>query len=251
MRPARNSHVLCCAGLGSSVLILAFLGVLAGCNISPSEHRLYLVLADETDSFALHEKSGIITKRFWPEVLPLIQQVADQLSPGDQFAMIGIDEHGFDEEDVILPFTVLDEAFLKAKLQKDGLRVAVGGLRPRKDKYRATDILGALRHAAYFAQSQPNRKTIVFCFSDMRQEPVMPTLDESRDLSFPKGSEGYFFYVDAAGYQDWDRIVSVWEPILHRAGLDIYTGNSLNFFQRGESEVRLRSVLSSLGAGTR
>jgi hypothetical protein len=204
------------------------------------------VLLDETDSFAQYERPGVISARYWPEVIPFIERIVSDLAPGDEFAVIGIDDHGFDEDDVIIAFKKLDDAFLRAKLQKDTLRHALRKLAPRKERYKSTDILGTLRHAAHFAAMDSSRQTIVFCFSDMRQEPSMPTVSEAADLRFPPSSKGYFFYVDAAGRNAWDRLIQAWEPILHHAGMEIGSGSQLSFFQRREVEVRLGEVLRSL-----
>gem|GEM_PF-3722950 len=231
------------------ILMLASVAASLGCISrlpKPLEPRFFLVLLDETESFAHYDDKGQIDYTYWPEVIPYIVKIVDRLEPEDAFGVIGIDECGFEEEDMIVPITILDERSLVAKFQKDSLKTAVKELTQRKQKHRSTHILGALYHAAHFASRDPDRRTIILCFSDMKEEPAWPTAQESADLRFPKGTEGYFFYVDASGRRNWDKTVYVWMPILAKAGLQIHTGNSLNFFQRGESNVKLDQVLGAI-----
>lgn len=210
--------------------------------------RQYMVLIDETESFAQYKAPGIIQKRYWEEVLPMIGSLVETMQPGDRFVLIGIDEQGFDENDVLIPVTDLEDSFLKAKLQKDSIRKLILELKPREDKHNATHILGSLFHAAHFIREDSAYESVIFCFSDMRQEPRMPTLDEAYGLEFPEGTRAYFFYVDAAGYNEWEKIIAVWEPLLNRSGLDLYTNERLHFFQKGEALARLNEIIS-LGVG--
>lgn len=227
------------------VVAVPFLAML-GCDSSnvseQANQRLFLVLVDETESFSM----GTTDTLYWSEVLPLVSQIAGRLQPGDEFAVIGIDEKGFEDSDVRIPFRVLDEGFLRAKLQKDSLLTSIQHLQRRKNKHRTTDILGALYHSAHFANVEQSRKTILFCFSDMKQEPTWPTEKESSDLHFPNGTEGYFFYVNASGRTSWNTITGVWQPILTRARVEISSGGILHFYQRGDSRLKLSQVLDSL-----
>ncbi|MCJ7634815.1 hypothetical protein MUP77_20800 [Candidatus Bathyarchaeota archaeon] len=231
------------------VIALVYVAVLSGCKTEdsqkPLKQNLFIVLVDETESFALY-KEGLIEQMYWPEVIPLINLIVYSLEPGDEFAVIGIDEQGFENEDVRIPFEVLDEGFLKAKIQKDKLAKVVRELQRRKDTHKSTDILGALYQAAHFASEETDRQTFVFCFSDMKQEPRWPTQEEAGKLTFPSGTECYFFFVDASGRNNWNTITNVWEPILSGAGLQIYSNNTLNFFQKGESKLRLEQVLNEI-----
>ena len=208
--------------------------------------RVFIVLVDETESFALYNEKGVIEQMYWTKVIQLVNWIVNSLKPGDEFGLIGIDEHGFDEDDVRVPFELLDEGFLKAKMSKDRVAKTVSELQQRKQKHKNTDILGALYHAAYFASKEPDRHAIIFCFSDMKQEPRWPTEEEARTLDFPYGTEAYFFYVNASGRTNWETIVQVWNSILTRARLQIHTDNLLNFFQKGESEKALKQILTKL-----
>ena len=232
---------------GISLVLVLCLTLSQGCNGPEPQKKLVIVLVDETESFALYRQRGVVENMYWDEVLEsLLPKIVHSLEAGGAFAVIGIDEHGFDEEDVRIPFTALPDGFLEAKMAKDRIARQIGELQRRQQRHRSTDILGALYHAAYFAKRYPERQAIVFCFSDMRQEPGWPTQEEARELKFPEGTEAYFFYVNASGRTNWERIVEVWEPILAGAGLQLYTYNSLSFFQSGESALWLDRILSDL-----
>jgi len=208
--------------------------------------RLYLVLIDETDSFGLYKGKGVVDTLYWQEAIRLTRSIIGRLEPSDEFALIGIDEQGFDEEDVRIPFEELDEGFLRAKMQQSGLARKLMALQRRKNKHRSTDILGALYQAAHFAANEPDHETIIFCFSDMKQEPQWPSAEDAKNLKFPAGTKGFFFYVDASGRKNYDKIVSVWEPVLRHAGLGIYNGQVLSFFQQGNSNLKLNKILQGL-----
>jgi hypothetical protein len=224
------------------------LAILQGCHATkPQAQKLFVVLVDETESFALYEQRGVIERMYWEAVVDtLIPKIVNSLEAGCAFTIIGIDEHGFDAEDVRMPLTVLPQGFLESKMEKDKLARNVRELKQRQQRHRKTDILGALYHAAYFTSRYPERKAVIFCFSDMRQEPTWPTQEQARALKFPEGTEAYFFYVNASGRTNWERMVQVWEPILTEAGLQLYTYNSLSFFQSGESALWLERILSDL-----
>lgn len=232
-----------------SVLSVCVLALCLGCQGTEPRgkaRKLFIVLLDETESFAIYKEKGVIEEMYWGKVIPLINMIVSSMEPGDAFGLIGIDERGFDAEDVRVPFEVLDEGFLKAKMGKDRLRRVVTELRRRKEKHRSTDILGSLYHAAYFAQREPDRSVFIFCFSDMKQEPRWPTQEEARELKFLRRTEGYFFHVNASGRTNWNRLVQVWEPILSGAGLEFHTDGRLDFYQKGESRLALVRILKEV-----
>jgi hypothetical protein len=76
---------------------------LIGCdNSSPlkqDQQKLFVVLVNRSDSSGSEGGAR--------RVLPPINKVACALAPGDQFAVICIDEQGFDEE-ARIPFEILD-----------------------------------------------------------------------------------------------------------------------------------------------
>lgn len=207
--------------------------------------RLVIILVDETDSFGQYSKRGKAKVLYWDEALALSKKVVNALDPGDEFLLISINEKGFEEEDILIPLQQLDLSFLKAKIQKRKLCHQILSLKRKKATYRSTDILGALYQAAHFAKMEKGFKPILICFSDMVQEPRMPTMAQSKDLAFPSGTKGYFFFVDTSGKKQWDLIIKSWLPILNHAQLDAGDQNKPNFFQYGESKLWLNRIISS------
>jgi hypothetical protein len=224
-------------------LLCLILLLSSGCNIKlPEPHlRFVIVLADETDSFALYEH-GEITTMFWQEILPYIAKIANNLQPGEKFCVIGIDEHGFDTDDVRIPIITLDENPLKAVQQKKKIIKDIKNLSRRKEKHRSTDILGALYHAAHFLNKQKDNthEGLVIIFSDMIQEPKFPTLKDAEKLKFPPKINIYCYYVNATGRDKWEKIVNRWVTILKPTNLEITKDC---FYQRGEMQSQFNKVL--------
>lgn len=213
---------------------ICLLALTSGCGLPESEKnpRFVMVLVDETESFALY-KEGKITTMFWPETLPWIAKIVTRLQPGERFCVIGIDEHGFDTDDVRIDY-ILDEGFMRAAQEKIKIVQKVKELTRRKERHRSTDILGALYHAAYFLNKQDTHRGMIVIFSDMIQEPEIPTLKDAVDLNFPKGTEVYCFYVNASGRENWEKIVNIWLPIFKAVGLETTKDC---FSQRGEISI--------------
>lgn len=205
--------------------------------------RFVIILLDETDSFGQNSEHGVAKSLYWNDALAMTRIIVKQLNPGDELIVLAIDERGFEEEDILVPMHQFDRAFLKSRIEKKKIIRKIMALQRRKDKYSQTDILGALYQAAYFTGKETDFKTVIFCFSDMRQEPRWPTATEAKDLSFPPNTTAYFFFVDASGKERWQRLVDVWKPIFKHARLEIQDGGSLNFFQYGESATAVKRIL--------
>jgi hypothetical protein len=220
--------------------------VLAQSKDNSAQPRLVIVLLDETDSFGTNTSRGVADSLYWNDALRFTKTIVKQLKSGDEFAVLAIDEKGFEEEDILIPFQQLERTFLRAKVQKNKLGSRILQLKRRKERYTQTDILGAMYQSAYFANKEPGRETVIFCFSDMRQEPNWPTMNDAKNLSFPPDAVGHFFFVDASGKEEWEQLTNVWKPIFTHAGLTVSTGNSnsLNFYQHGESSLRIQNILS-------
>lgn len=236
--------------MSAKIYILAIIMLYASSTFGqwiqePEPPRLIIILLDETDSFGQNTTSGVAETMYWDDALKHSQKLVKQLKPGDEIVVLAIDEQGFEEEDILVPYQQLEKTFLKARVQQKHLSKQILKLKRRKEQYRSTDILGALYQAAYFANQEPERETLIFCFSDMRQEPNWPTLADAKGLAFTSKTTGYFFFVDADGKTDWDKIIGIWRPIFQNAGLIINSNASLNFFQHGESTLHLNKIVAN------
>ena len=224
----------------SALMLIAVTATLADTN-KVNHSRLVIILLDETDSFGSDKQHGVAKTLYWEDALRLSCNIVKALKEGDKLIVLAINEKGFEEEDIIIDLQQFEMTFMRAKVRKNKIAREVLSLKRRKDTYKATDILGALFQAAYFAEKNETDETIVFCFSDMRQEPRWPTQREAEGLRFPKNSAGYFFFVDASGRENWDRMINIWKPILSMSGL--CEGDNINFFQYGESQNKLFNIL--------
>ncbi|MEW6619231.1 MAG: hypothetical protein AB1422_07840 [bacterium] len=215
--------------------------LLAGCGglEQPEKPRFVIVLVDETDSFALHSSQGQITM-FWPEVVPWVRRIVNQIQPGDKFCVIGIDEHGFDIDDVRIPLKTFNEATLQAIQEKTRISKAVQELTRRQEVYKGTDILGALYHTAHFLnREEGNYRNTIIIFSDMIQYPWPPRLQDADDLRFPIDTEVYCLYVNASGRKEFKNIVNTWVDIFSSAELKITDDH---FYQRAETEDAFKKL---------
>ncbi|MBU0568645.1 hypothetical protein KJ693_01230 [bacterium] len=180
------------------------------------------------------DKLKVYTTVFWPEALRWVAKIVESLQPDEKFCLIGIDERGFETDDTRTPINTIYERQLKAIQQKRKIiKDQVRELTRRKDKHKSTDILGALYHAAHFLNKQDTHEGTIVIFSDMKQEPKPPTLKDASDLSFPKDTRAYCFYVNASGKQNWQKVTDIWLPIFKSAGLE---ATKDCFYQRNNVE---------------
>jgi hypothetical protein len=198
-------------------------------NPAQEKPRLVIALVDATASF-----------QHWDDSLRSLEQVINGLRPRESFIPIAIDDQGFEsDQDVLLELSTLNIEDFKAQLEKMELIEKVRHLKRPNPKQPRTDILGTLRHAAYFASRNPNRRSIVVVFSDMRQTPRLPTVKDARGLEFPADSSLYCFYVNASGWTDWESVLNTWLPIFEQAGLRTTRDD---FFQKGDTKGALSEL---------
>jgi len=222
------------------ILLLTLSMVSAGQN-SGNCSRLVIILLDETDSFGAYTKHGVAESLYWQDALHLSRKIVQALKQGDKLVVLAINEKGFEEEDILIPLQQFEKTFMRAKVRKNKIVREILNLKRSKDTYSATDIVGALHQASYFANKSEVDETIVFCFSDMRQEPRWPSQKEVKGLQFPENSKGYFLFVDASGKENWDKMINIWHPVLTRCGL--CKEGKVNFCQYGESQSTLYDIL--------
>jgi hypothetical protein len=216
---------------------------LSGCGLpapgrAAPDHRLVVVLLDETGSFV----------DYWQPCLDLAASVASRLKPGDAFAVIGIDDHGNDPEDARIPVTLVSPGALQSLADRKSLAKKVKALEPRKAKRPLTDILHAMQQASIFANAPAMQgyKPVVLFFSDMQETPRLPGPADIKGWNFAARGEAYCFYVNVTGWVDhaktqrgttWDSLVESWTATLNAAGLDADPKKS--FFQSGDSKVEI------------
>lgn len=191
------------------------------------------VLIDETGSFA----------EDWDDMLRWVGTVAERMQPPGGLVVIGIDNEGFQSDDVRIGPLLLDPSPLRARVQVREVAKEIEALAPRpaNPDQPYTDVLGALRHAAYFFALERYRDfdPVLLVFSDMRQTPRMPTAAEARDLSFPGGTVVHALYVDATGWEDWRQTVQLWQELLSNAGVSI---SAESFHQKAETSVEINRL---------
>ena len=209
----------------------AIMGV-CGCGLgggSPERPRFVAVLIDETDSFT----------KDWDAMIRAVGLVANRLGPGAGMVVIGVDDQGFQPDDIRIDVRFLDPSPLKSRIDARRLAQEIGALKRRTPKRPVTDVLGAIRHAAYFVNRYPHVDPVVVAFSDMRQTPRMPTAADATGLSFPAGTTVNCFFVDATGWQDWRKTVQNWQELLTKAGASI---SAESFHQKAETTVELNRM---------
>jgi len=245
MKTNRNCMIgILWKGFGAA---LAAALLMTGCDAAASQPglgsdarpRFVMALVDETASF----------EPCWQKSLHAIGKVVESLGPNEAFGLIGIDDRGFDPEDVRVPIQVIDPAVLKAHRQKRAWAANLATVQRRTHKRNYTDILGAVRHAAFFLNRQPDRNPVLLIFSDMEQTPQMPAVADV-DFQLAGGARVYCFFVNTSGWADrigvsvgtsWDIVVGRWQSILSSAGASVTKGN---FYQEGSILVELPRLLA-------
>ena len=209
----------------------------------PSTNKLVVVLIDQTDSFGANTERGTAQILYWNEALTKIKTVVNALKAKDEFVLLAINDQGFVDENIVIKLQQFDRSALKARMQTRNLAAEILRLERPDRPYKRTDIISALYQAAHIAAREKMAKTIVVCFSDMIQEPRLPTLEDSRDLHFPDNTRGYFFFVDASGLDHWNQVLQAWTPLLRRANVDVGDVTTPNFFQYGETDRAMQRML--------
>jgi len=221
--------------------------LLAACRTveaqSTHESKLVIVLVDQTDSFGSNAERGVAQTLYWDEALKKVKTVVNALRAKDEFILLAINDRGFMDENILIKLQQFNRSALKARIETRTLGEEVLKLKREERRYSRTDITGSLRHAAHIAAREKMPKTVVICFSDMIQEPALPKLSEAADLRFPAKTKGYFYFVDASGFERWNQVLQAWVPLLQHAGMDIGDSETPNFFQYGETDRALVRML--------
>lgn len=207
------------------------------------ESKLVIVLIDQTDSFGTNAEKGTAQTLYWDEALKKIRMIVNALRARDEFVMLAINDRGFLDENILIKLQQFNRSALKARIETRRLGEEVLALKREERRYTRTDITGTLRQAAYIAAREKMARTVVICFSDMIQEPALPKIEEAADLHFPTNTRGYFFFVDASGYDRWTQVLQAWTPLLRRAGMEIGDRETPDFFQYGETEQALLRMM--------
>lgn len=190
--------------------------------------RFIVVFLDETGS----------RRKFWEPMRAKAALIASRLKNKDAFTVIGIDDHGGDEDDVRVPLSIVqvpnDLQVAALNQQRQAIVQKVLSLAPRGNPQR-TDIVGPIKQALRVAKMESrDRDTVLAFFSDMQQEPRMPDAAAFRDIRFPNGTKAYCFYVAASGRYDFQKTVDIWRPLLNSAGVAI---GENDFHQLGTVDV--------------
>lgn len=230
------------------IALFMLLPLLNGCEKVAKEvkknekSRFVIVLLDETSSFILEQGGAKV--HFWSEIIPWTSRIVDSLNPGEGFGLIGIDDHGFDTEDIRINLEVMDENPLKVVTQKKELKKRVKELTMRKGS-KATDIMGALSHAAYLLNNMERKyQGVIVVFSDMVQ--TAGELSNEPRGNFPAGTKGYCFYVNATGKGKWEMLLSKWDSIFEGLNLEVRRPDGkLHFYQRGEMKQAFENAFGS------
>jgi hypothetical protein len=228
-------------GIAISVIVMACHKQDATLDAKP---RFIVVLMDETNSFQID------TTQFWPEIRSWTIEIVKQLEPGEGFGVIGIDDHGFDADDIRISPIVLDENVLVSTRQKRALVEQLQGLNKRHLLHNYTDIVGALYQTAELVREQQDHQIMIIIFSDMIQTPSFPKISDVANLSFPTDSRVCCFYVNATrennklvGHEEWEKIVNAWIPIFNVVGLHYQNEQGdPQFYERGATKIALEKI---------
>jgi hypothetical protein len=193
--------------------------------------RFIAVFLDETGSRG----------QVWDPMRDQAGVIASRLKNREAFTVIGIDDHGFDEEDVRIPLTIVETPNDPSGLnvaalnqQRQAIVQQIAKLK-RRGNPQSTDIVGAIRQAMDMAKKESSdRRVVLAFFSDMQQTPKMPDAAAFKSIQFPSGTEAYCFYVSASQSYDFPRTVDLWQSLLTNAGIKI---SKNDFHQQGTVRV--------------
>ena len=205
--------------------LLIVLLCLAGCGGKERPHTLLLLDFDETSSF--------VAPGYWEQSIRMARIAVDHLGPGDAVAVIGIDDHGFDSDDIRLPITVFSRGTLQAVADRNALKARLSTLqaRPTSSGFRlpngkmrgipcGTDLLGAIDQTASLAAYYPQMRTRVLLLSDMQDDPgSSPSGYSGEKVLFSGDSKAMALFVDESGGAEWKARVTRWNSTLNGMGL--------------------------------
>lgn len=204
-----------------------------GCSLQIGEHhpRFIIAFLDETGS----------RKEMWTPMLNQIAEIARGLKHQDEFAVLAITDKGFSESNVLVPaqtiFQVADDVGgYKLKAASDGIAKQVLALKPITPAPQVTDIVGSIRQAAEMANKEDKKRQVVLAFfSDMQQDPKMPSESSLEGVKFPVGTKGYCFYVTGSKHYNYEATVMLWQHLLTSAGVNIGAQDFNNLDRVAES----------------
>jgi hypothetical protein len=220
------------------VMMLLAASLMSGPADAAQGKRFVVLMLDETGSFT----------GYWQECLDYAAAIVHRLGPEDAFTLIGIDDHGFDPEDARIEITFVDPSPLKAVQQKRALAAKIKSLQRRPLKRNLTDIVGAIRQAALFSNSQKGFRPVLALFCDMNQTPRQPAPSDAAGIKFPAGAEAHCFYVNASGWMDkaatsggksWDTLVDRWISVFTPMGVRSGKGD---YYQRGQARAAIGGI---------
>ena len=232
-------------------ILMVISAQLSGCDLISKmiekgiKPQFVIVLVDESGSFALNY--GGVRTHLWPDAIYWGSYIAESLNPGDAYAIIGIDGHGFDTDDIRINIQVIDENQIKARTQKRNLKKQVQGLTRRENASSVdanyTDIIGALSHSEYLLRNMGQKyQGIIVIISDM----VQTARDIGTEFSFPDGTMGYCFFVNATGRSQWADLIKKWNTIFENINLDVKKPDgTIHFYQKADSPQNLSSIFQS------
>jgi DNA-binding transcriptional MerR regulator len=197
-------------------------------RIAQYRPRFIVVFLDETGSRA----------QTWEAMREKAAFIASKLKNREAIAVIGIDDHGYDEDDIRIPLSIVQAPsdLMTAVLEKQRQAIIqqMNRLQRRRNPQR-TDIVGAIRQALEMANKESaERRTVLAFFSDMQQTPQMPDAGAFKDIHFPAGTEAYCFYVNGSKHYTFDQTVDLWQHQLNAAGV---TASAVNFHEKGTVDV--------------
>lgn len=231
-----------------SLLVLVLAVILEGCGGKDNDNkpRFFVVLLDETGSFQSFDKAKEA----------IANKVIPELGCEETFCLIGIDNHGFDTDDVRIPVTKLSHNFLEASQQKRTLGNSVNELKRRDNLPPGTDIIGALQHAAQFlngggddGNDDDGFQPVILVFSDLVPDNLWPeTSRVGEELGLSSDTMVYFFFVEERGKEEWEAVRDLWADIFVSAGIvedEVKNRNEFyeHFFLPGQSESELENVM--------
>jgi hypothetical protein len=195
--------------------------------------RLIVVFLDETGSRG----------EAWEAMRNQAALIASRLKNRDAFALIGIDDHGGDEDDVRVPLSIVqaptDLNVAMLNQQRQEIVQQVTKLR-RRGNPQTTDIVGPIKQALGIANMLSRDRDVVLAFfSDMQQDPKMPDAAAFKGIQFPTGTTAYCFYVAGTKRYDFPTTVDLWQRLLTSAGIRITTND---FHQQGTVAVGVNAA---------
>ena len=215
------------AALFVILLTVAIAGYgIPGCTVAePRTPVLLIILLDETESYM---KTGN-----WTQSLRTALRAVDFLRPGDAVCVIGIDDHGFDQDDVLIPAMPIPRTTLKSVEAKRLLMDRIASMEPREESsgrklpeggYKGfpfgTDTRGAVSQAAQISGYFDDHLIRILIFTDFRDEP--PVVPEGRgniDIQFTGDCRLKALYIDETGGADWFDRIERWVEVFNNLGV--------------------------------